>query len=207
MPETCHFLHSKWSQKKSLKAGIRTEALTYRKKMTDKDVQSLSKEICQKILSQLSAPPINIHLFLPMKKNHEVDLQSLLPALWERHDKVYVPRVTSNQTLEHVRLLPETLIKENRWGIPEPTLDSLPASKEEVQEIQIALTPLLICDKEGFRVGYGGGFYDQFFQDHPHITKIGVGFFEPITKILDTYEGDIPLDQYISPRTITRFHS
>lgn len=181
------------------KTDLRKNYLSLRKKLSPHQIQEYSLAICRQFIAQLPAKPTSIHLFLPMMKNHEVDLRGLLPVLWERADKVYVPRVTLDQTLEHVRLLPETIIEENRWGIPEPALNHLPATEEEIQAIEIVLTPLLACDEQGFRVGYGGGFYDQFFHEYPHVEKIGVGFFEPITKILDTYEGDIPLDQYISP--------
>lgn len=189
------------------KSALRQQYLPRRQEIPPVQIAQYSEDICQKIIAKLPAKPSHIHLFLPMAKNHEVDLRGLLPVLWERGDSVYVPRVTSDQQLEHVRLIPDTLIVENRWGIPEPAPHHLPATKAEIEALEIVLTPLLVCDKKGFRVGYGGGFYDQFFQEVPHVQKIGVGFFEPIEEILDTYEGDIPLDQYISPMTITRFTS
>lgn len=206
IPAISNLFPNQWQHKKALKSDIRAAVLAYRKNLSSSQVQTYSQKICQQVITQLPETPTTIHLFLPIIQNHEVDLRSLLPVLWERGDKVYVPRVTLDQTLEHVRLLPETIIEENHWGIPEPALNHLPATEEEIQAIEIVLTPLLACDEQGFRVGYGGGFYDQFFHEYPHVEKIGVGFFEPITKILDTYEGDIPLDQYISPMTITRFH-
>lgn len=188
------------------KIALRKEYLILRKDISAYKIQKSSQNISTRFLSLLPAKPIHIHLFLPMAKNHEVDLRGLLPVLWERGDTVYVPRVTIDQKLEHVQLTPGTIIEENRWGIPEPAKLHLPATKEEIKAIEIVLTPLLVCDQKGFRVGYGGGFYDQFFQDYPHVQKIGVGFFEPITEILDSYEGDIPLDLYISPSRITRFN-
>lgn len=196
-----------WQEKTALKADLRAEVLKRRKCLTSNLIEGYSQSIRKLFLALLPANPSHIHLFLPMVKNHEVDFRGLLPALWERGDLVYVPRVTSDQQLEHVRLMPDTLIVENRWGIPEPAPHHLPATKAEIEALEIVLTPLLVCDKKGFRVGYGGGFYDQFFQEVPHVQKIGVGFFEPIEEILDTYAGDIPLDQYISPMTITRFTS
>lgn len=189
------------------KSALRQQYLLRRRETPPMQIAQYSEDICKKIITKLPAELTHIHLFLPMVKNHEVDLRGLLPVLWERGDLVYVPRVTSDQQLEHVRLMPDTLIVENRWGIPEPAPHHLPATKAEIEALEIVLTPLLVCDKKGFRVGYGGGFYDQFFQEVPHVQKIGVGFFEPIEEILDTYAGDIPLDQYISPMTITRFTS
>lgn len=206
MPETINIPATLYQEKTALKADLRAEVLKKRKGLTNELIKSYSQSIGEQLLSLLPAKPIHIHLFLPMAKNREVDLRGLLPVLWERGDTVYVPRVTIDQKLEHVQLTPGTIIEKNLWGIPEPAKHHLPATKEEIKAIEIVLTPLLVCDQQGFRVGYGGGFYDQFFQDYPHVQKIGVGFFEPITEILDIYEGDIPLDLYISPSRITRFN-
>ena len=109
--------------------------------------------------------------------------------------------------MEHVEITTDTKITLNRWGIPEPSAEYPAVSAEEIKQIDYVLTPLLVCDQNGYRVGYGGGFYDAFFQEYPHLQKVGVGFFEPISHIIDTYEGDIPLDQYISPDKITDFRS
>ncbi len=163
-----------------------------------------SRHICEKIVSILPHSSTSIHLFLPIRRLKEVDLTPLLPTLWERGDKVYVPRVTNN-VLEHVEIFPDTIIQENDWGIPEP-LEKYPGLiPSEISNLHFVLTPLLVCDTQGARVGYGGGFYDQFFHEYPHLYRIGVGFFEPVCEILDAYSGDMPLHQYISPQKITHF--
>lgn len=186
------------------KATLRSLFSEKRARLSDSEITHLSQVICAQILAQLPALPISIHLFLPLKRAHEVDLFPLLDALWHRGDCVYVPRVT-NKRLDHIQITPQTIIKENHWGIPEPLQEYPPAETAQINNISHVITPLLVCDKQGFRVGYGGGFYDAFFQDYPHFEKIGVGFFPPISKITDTFEGDIALDKYITPEKITVF--
>lgn len=187
------------------KTDLRALSLSSRKSFTQNEVAERSHKICQQVIKSTLPNISSIHLFLPIAENHEVDLTSLLPILWEKNISIYVPRVTSEGKMEHIPLLPETKLVTNKWGIPEPAIDYLPATIKEIHAIDCVLTPLLVCDKKGFRVGYGGGFYDAFFQKYPHLQKIGVGFFEPIEKIVDTYEGDIPLDCYISPKTVFHF--
>ncbi len=46
------------------------------------------------------------------------------------------------------------------YGIQEP-LPSLPTLGPE--EVDLILVPAVACDYRGFRVGYGGGFYDRLF--------------------------------------------
>ena len=48
------------------------------------------------------------------------------------------------------------------------------------------LVPLLAFDESGFRLGYGGGFYDKYFsfQEEKEIIKVGLGFsFQNVYKI------------------------
>lgn len=188
----------------SNKDALRSRFLAKRDSLPRDELSLRSLKIVENIIEVLPQSPARIHLFLPIKRFNEVDLSLLLPMLWQRGDKTYVPRVINN-TLEHVEILPDTIIQDNKWGIPEPLTQYPAISTQGISHINIVLTPLLVCDSFGYRVGYGGGFYDQFFQQYPLVQKIGVGFFEPIEKITDTYEGDIPLDLYISPYKITAF--
>ena len=57
------------------------------------------------------------------------------------------------------------------------------------------LMPLLCFDKQGFRVGYGQGFYDRFLpQCRKDIIKVGLSIFEPIDKIVDVNKIDVKMD-------------
>lgn len=188
----------------SNKEGIREYFRHARHALSEADYHTLSQKICEQILAILTTPT-NIHLFLPIERLREVNLMPLLPKLWERGDKLYVPRVTADNTLEHIRLLPDTDIALNKRGIPEPPPQYPAILESEINNIDIVLTPLLACDKRGYRVGYGGGFYDAFFHDYPHLRKIGVGFFKPLDTIQDIYKKDIALDSYISPSNFIRF--
>ncbi len=89
-----------------------------------------------------------------------------------------------------------------KWGIPEP------ASGEiwQPDTIDLVLVPLLIADKKGNRVGYGGGYYDRFLQrTKPELLKVGICFFEPVESITDTAQFDVPLSCCITPQGLYEF--
>jgi 5-formyltetrahydrofolate cyclo-ligase len=54
-----------------------------------------------------------------------------------------------------------------------------PSVKRETVEPEALLVPLLACDQDGWRLGYGGGFYDRTLtalRARGKITAVGVGF-------------------------------
>ncbi|ADZ18563.1 5-formyltetrahydrofolate cyclo-ligase [Chlamydia psittaci] len=63
------------------------------------------------------------------------------------------------------------------------------------QDITHVLVPGLAFDNDNYRLGYGGGCYDRWLANYPHLISIGVGFREQKTPILPRESHDIPLSQ------------
>ena len=82
---------------------------------------------------------------------------------------------------------------EKKYGISEPRN---PIYIKEYKNA-LAIVPLLAHDKSNFRVGYGGGFYDRFFQQQTNMYKLGVSFFAPVDFIDDLDTFDIRLDKVL----------
>ena len=96
----------------------------------------------------------------------------------------------------------DTSFTTNTFGLTEPK------NGEEINanEIDIVFVPLFIFDLRGYRVGYGKGFYDKFLASCKNdVIKIGFCYFEPIEKIDDTNNFDIPLNYCITPHNIYEF--
>jgi 5-formyltetrahydrofolate cyclo-ligase len=72
--------------------------------------------------------------------------------------------------------------------------------------IDLILVPLLIFDKQGYRVGYGKGFYDKYLLlCKKNAMKIGLSYFEPVNQIDDYSPFDIPLTHCITTEHIYEF--
>lgn len=84
---------------------------------------------------------------------------------------------------------PETLIRSG-LGIPEPTGD--PASPHLVREALI-ITPGLAFDREGYRLGWGGGYYDRLLQRGAHLA-VGLVFTEFLLERLPRQAWDQPVN-------------
>jgi 5-formyltetrahydrofolate cyclo-ligase len=95
----------------------------------------------------------------------------------------------------------ETEFEMNEYGIAEP----VGGVKLNPIDIDVMFVPLIAFDKNGFRVGYGKGYYDKFIKlCSPNLIKIGFSFFEPV-EIDDLNEYDEKLNYCITPEKIFEF--
>jgi 5-formyltetrahydrofolate cyclo-ligase len=70
----------------------------------------------------------------------------------------------------------------------------------------MAFVPLVAFDRKGFRIGYGKGYYDRYLKRcRPSIPMIGFSFFDPVERIRDINEFDVPLSLCITPSGIYEF--
>ena len=68
------------------------------------------------------------------------------------------------------------------------------------------LVPLVIVDGYGNRIGYGKGFYDRYLSScRAEAVKIGFSYFEPVGRIKDISQFDVPLNLCITPLRIYEF--
>ena len=186
-----------------LKKNLREKYLEKRKTLSIDEVNFLSDKIFEKFILQFNVSENqNVHVFLPISKLNEINTFSFIKKLWEMKINVFVPRIHQNKIIS-VKFTPQTLLKENSWGILEPT-----SSTNEENTFDYIITPLLYCDKNGNRIGYGKGFYDQFFKTiNADAKKIGVNYFPPIDMIDDVSENDVQLDYLVAPDEILSFFS
>lgn len=185
---------------------LRQKYLNLRKQYSLEELEQLSILITKKLFLQVNFLNIrSIHLFLPIKKQCEINTFLIINQLKKDFPQIDIIISKSNfQTFEMESFLLEnnTILEDNIWGIPEPK-EAKPYIESEIDMI---LMPLLIFDKKGYRVGYGKGFYDRFLTKcKSDIIKIGLSLFEAIEEIEGIEETDVPLDYVISPENFYQF--
>ena len=178
-----------------IKAELRKLYLEKRKTLSNDEVLILSKKILENFILQFNViENQSVHVFLPIKKFNEIETKFLIEYFWKRKVNVFVPKIFQNKIIS-VKLTPETVLKENSWGILEPI-----SNENECSNFDFVITPLLYCDKKGNRIGYGKGFYDEFFRTiNADAKKIGVNYFLPIESIDDVSDFDVKLDYLVTP--------
>lgn len=143
------------------------------------------------------------HIFLSITEHKEINTDYILNILSGKDKNIVISKtLLKSLKMRHYLLLDNTVIKKNSWNIPEP-VDGI---EIEFHKIDVVFVPLLAFDKQGHRVGYGKGFYDQFLSEcRPETLKIGLSFFEAEEIIDGVFESDVALDYCVTPQTIYSF--
>ena len=95
----------------------------------------------------------------------EVDTRELVRLAWEAGKVVAAPRVTGPRSLAWYRVEAGDELEESAMGIEEPVA----RGERRVDPTRLgvrsaSLVPGLAFDEMGYRLGYGGGFYDAFLE-------------------------------------------
>lgn len=184
------------------KAVLRTEYQKRRDSLTEDQIADCSIQISNLSLTLNIWEYSIYHLFMTNEKNKEIDTSYLLSVIQGKDKQPVIPKIVDENRLEHFLLNDQTLLKNNRWGIPEP----LSGITINPKQIEVVFVPLLVFDQHGHRVGYGKGYYDRFLDQCSESTlKVGLTFFDPVTKIEDIETHDISLDFALTPERIYAF--
>ena len=130
----------------------------------------------------------------------EIDTRLLLGKLAGEGWTTCLPIVLGKGLpLEFRRWLPGEPLIAGVWGIQRPP-DSSP-----VMEPDVLIIPLLAFDRAGFRLGYGGGFYDRTLEKLralKNIVAIGVGYSGQEVAAVPHGDHDQPLDYLMTEKEI-----
>ncbi|WP_436514680.1 5-formyltetrahydrofolate cyclo-ligase [Ekhidna sp. To15] len=155
-----------------------------------------NEQLCEAITSFLKGKDFQkIHTFLAIKENNEPDISPLFEKLWQDGKQVIVSKTDFMfKQMRHYLLEEHTQLELNKKGIPEP----VGAVEIALDDLDIIFVPLLLSDKQGFRIGYGGGYYDRLLAE-TNSLKVGLSLSPPVDEILQKEDWDIPLDYLITP--------
>ena len=190
------------------KAFLRREFSARRLALTAEEAEQENNLVAEKTIQLLTEISFQvIHIFLPQRNRPEVDTWKILSKLWSIFSEktVAVPYVIpGTKLMQHHVFSEDTILIDNKWNIPEP--DPLTTPQLLVEKIDVIILPLLAFDKRGYRVGYGGGFYDRFLSEcKPEALKIGLSFFDPVEKIEDINDYDVAMDYCVTPARVWRW--
>lgn len=185
------------------KSECRTAFLAKRKLISTAEINAFSAQIIELLTNNFDLSSKVVSLFLPIESKNEINTFLLL-ELKEQLNVQFALPVANFETNAMTHYLFESLeqLQKNSYDIPEPTFGKVIPENE----IDVVIVPLLCVDKNGYRVGYGKGFYDRFLtQCKATCQFIGLSLFEPIDELDDASDNDVPLHFCVTPTQVHSF--
>ncbi len=140
-----------------------TQRARLRARLRDLD-ESYIRESDAGILRQLLVSPAfwaHERLFAYWSVGREVDTRGILDAASRAGKQVFLPICLEGGALDFAAWSPEQALERGAYGIPIPPADA-PRSMPEAGDL--LLVPALGYDRQGFRMGRGGGYYDRLLK-------------------------------------------
>lgn len=176
------------------KAALRREIAAKKRAMTGAQILAASENLAL----QLFAHPLYqraVALYAYLSYNQEVRTQAILRQAAADGKRLAVPKITDGR-MEFLWLTDRTRLEPGFGGIPEP----VEGERADAPDA-LVLMPGLAFDRQGHRMGYGGGYYDRFLAREPHPT-IALCFDFQLLDCLPTEDHDIPVDVVLSAKTM-----
>ncbi|MFL1996820.1 MULTISPECIES: 5-formyltetrahydrofolate cyclo-ligase [Lysinibacillus] len=165
--------------------------------MSDNTYHSQSLAIVKKVLQEPYIIEANT-IGLTISNKPEVDTFLLIEELWQLGKKVAVPkchpktREMSFYAIDSFAQL-ETVYMHLREPIPER------CEFVDANEMDVILVPGVVFDRYGYRIGYGGGYYDRYVLNYKKGKLLSMLFDEQIIDRVPTEEHDCPVDIIVTP--------
>ena len=165
------------------KQALRNYMLKQRLNFPIEEKKAYDNLICQSLEQKIiDHKAIVVHAYIPM--GAEINIKPLLESLIQKGITVITPKTLPKPIMENRILTSFDDLEEGVFGTSHPALP-VPYTGE----YDFIIIPGLAFDKNNYRLGYGGGYYDTFLSQHPKAFKQGI--FYPFQEV-----PEIPCEQH-----------
>ena len=170
------------------KTELRRMIREKKRAMTDAEITQKSEALGRLFReSEAYRSAKTIYGYLPY--NQEVRTVAMLEQALRDGKRVAVPKCYGDE-MKFIFMEDLSLVEKGYANIPEPIADG-PIADDETA---LVLMPGLAFDREGHRIGYGGGFYDKFLAAEPGHPTLALCYDFQMLEHLETEIFDIPVD-------------
>lgn len=181
------------------KSKIRQIIKERKKSMTSDEIRKSDYNIQQNILNTEEIKNANtVFCFVSMKD--EIETRPVIEALLKAGKRVGVPKCIKGNNLRVYEIKSFSDLKKGFFGIEEPLETCIEIFPEQ---IDAAIIPCTSCDKNGNRLGKGGGYYDRYLSD-TKFHKIVICRSNLMFDEIAVDEFDVAMDLIVNEEEIIR---
>ena len=195
------------------KSSLRHTYLNKRREVSiTAEAEIADERICSNLLKSEFYVNCDVLLaYYPLKKRGEVNIFPILSAALNDKKLLALPlcrKSSDGEPFMEFRLVSSLdSLTVGSFSIPEPQLSSSvfdPSDKESGKLRTTVIVPGIVFDREGYRIGYGGGYYDRFLarMGNTNIQSVGLVRSELILPSLPHDIFDLPADAIIDEKGV-----
>lgn len=182
--------HSDSAKPGEQKRALRLTLRDLRRSLAPETAREHAEAVCDHLLSDSAVRSSRV-IAGYLAADGEVDLARALQTLADTGHTVVLPVLKSQGSKDMCfRTFDKDRLETGPFGLEQPSA-SCPAVA--IDDIDLALMPLVGFDHHGNRLGMGGGYYDRTLADHP-MTRIGIAHSVQNVPSLPTEPHDLALD-------------
>ena len=183
------------------KSSVREKMLRVRNNLAPHHIQSMSQDIFNAFI-KLDKVQRSSTIMAYLSFGSEVNADYIIEWAWNKNKRVVVP-VCIPKTK---RMIPSIIhsfrqVEQGYFGIRQPKKEFLrPVDK---QAVDLIVVPAVAFDRLGYRIGYGGGYYDRILAHmKKEAVKIGLAFHCQLVSRLPVDKHDIPVDLIVTEKGV-----
>ncbi len=180
-----------------VKRELREKYTKIRDEISTEQRQVFDKKICDRLTASITYRHSN-EILLYSSIGSEIDTWQIFDAAKKAGKKIAFPLCFPDNTMKYYYIESKDDLEEGSFGILEPKKgleEYVPTSSS------ICIVPAIVFDKEGYRIGYGKGFYDRFLSTFPGV-KVGLVYSCMIVPKVPRGRFDKHVDVMISERGV-----
>ncbi|HEX5056519.1 MAG TPA: 5-formyltetrahydrofolate cyclo-ligase [Gammaproteobacteria bacterium] len=178
---------------------IRARIRLQRQSVSSQSATAAATAACQQfLLLQEFSTAKYIAVYLAV--NGEIGTRPLIEAAWRHNKQIYLPVLQEDGTLLFAAYTSRSVLRPNRYRIPEPEIDPNFPSLSAAHEMDVLIIPLVAFDNRCQRIGMGAGYYDRTLAGcgRAKPARIGLAYeFQQVTSI-PARDWDVPMHKIVT---------
>ncbi|WP_325058516.1 5-formyltetrahydrofolate cyclo-ligase [Lentibacillus cibarius] len=181
------------------KKNLRKKAITLLKNIPDSERRKIEQKLKDNLVTTNAWKTAEV-IGITVSKGFEWDTKPIIQTAWKEGKTVCVPKcLPKERKLDFYVLDTYDQLETVFHDLLEPNPDATERVDKEM--IDLLVVPGLLFDNNGFRIGFGGGYYDRFLTDFSN-RKLSLASTKQIVEHFPPDSFDIPVESIITENGI-----
>ncbi len=150
---------------------LRSKYINLRSSFSYQYINNVSEAVCYKLFNlDVYKNCKNIFLYLSMEK--ELNTKYIINKAKKDKKQIFAPVLTDKKGIMTFKKYNEKNLIKNKFNILEPINEEEKISDNNT----LIIVPAIIYNKNKYRIGYGGGYYDKYLKENIYLCSVGICF-------------------------------